>query len=227
MTDRKPGAKGPGNPTKRIFISVRADATIDSNEFAAIVAGTESPQLFSKRGQRRSARANAVPTNRRTAGAVLGEAYRDADENAGVADRDPFPIDPELVERGVRGHATTQNRLAQHLRSIGLEPRSPKPDEPNLDLAWKNGARIYVAEVKSITANNEEKQLRLGLGQVLRYTYQLRGDEETVPVLVVERRPSDQSWEDLCSALGVVLAWPDVFSDRFASKISLPMAAGV
>lgn len=40
-----------------------------------------------------------------------------------------------------------------------------------------------------LTASNEEEQLRLELGQVLRYAYQLRGSEETVPVLIVERRP--------------------------------------
>src|SRR5205823_5984563 len=122
-----------------------------------------------------------------------------------VSDRDPFPIEPEVVERGVRGHASTQNQLAQHLRSIGLEPRSPKSGEPNFDIAWKEGNRLFVGEVKSITASNEEKQLRLGLGQVLRYAYQLRGSEEPVPVLIVERRPNDTTWEDICSGLGVVL----------------------
>jgi hypothetical protein len=150
----------------------------------------------------------------RTRGAVLGDKYREADEQAAVSDRDPFETDPEVVERGVRGHATTQNRLAEHLRSIGLDPRSPKTNEPNFDIAWKDGNRLFVGEVKSITANNVEKQLRLGLGQVLRYAYQLRGSEETVPVLIAERCPSDTSWEDLCTQLGVILVWPEVFGER-------------
>jgi hypothetical protein len=37
------------------------------------------------------------------------------------------------------------------------------------DLAWQIGRTLFVAQVKSLTLRNEEKQLRLGLGQVLRY----------------------------------------------------------
>ena len=55
----------------------------------------------------------------------LGDEYRHADELASIPDRDPFAVDPALVERGVRGHATTQNSLAEYLRSVALEPRSP------------------------------------------------------------------------------------------------------
>jgi hypothetical protein len=53
--------------------------------------------------------------------------------------------------------------------------RTPRPDEPQYDLAWLAGDTLYVAEVKSLTAANEERQLRLGLGQVLRYTHLLAG----------------------------------------------------
>jgi len=76
-----------------------------------------------------------------------------------------------------------------------------------------------VAEVKSLTAANEEKQLRLGLGQVLRYAHQLDRQAGTVPVLVVERIPRDSSWERLCEKLGVVLVWPDVFAERLVSLL--------
>jgi hypothetical protein len=64
-----------------------------------------------------------------------------------------------------------------------------------------------VAEVKSITAENEEQQLRLGLGQVLRYRQRLAalGHDRVVAVLVPERQPRDPSWRELCQDLGVVL----------------------
>lgn len=42
-----------------------------------------------------------------------------------------------------------------------------KPGEPSFDLAWMTTETVFVVEVKSTTAKNEEKQLRLGLGQVL------------------------------------------------------------
>lgn len=146
----------------------------------------------------------------------LGEDYRAADEHVAVAERDPFAVDPALVERGVRGHAITQNRLAEHLRSRGTVPRSPSCREPNFDLAWRSNDRIFVAEVKSLTSKNEEKQLRLGLGQALRYAHLLGGTPATVPVLILERCPSDSSWEQPCKHLGVILAWPEVFDERLA-----------
>ena len=144
----------------------------------------------------------------------LGSEYRDADEFLAVEERDPFATDPTLVERGIRGHATTQNSLAHYLRSVGSEPRSPRANEPNFDVAWQVADRIFVAEVKSVTRMNEEKQLRLGLGQVLRYADQLSHTGTVVPVLVAERRPTDCSWEQLCERLGGILAWPDVFAER-------------
>lgn len=78
-------------------------------------------------------------------------------------------IPHESSEGAGGGNAATQNELADKLRASGVEPRSPRPDEPNFDLAWESNGRVFVAEVKSITPRNEERQLRLGLGQVLRY----------------------------------------------------------
>ena len=40
-------------------------------------------------------------------------------------------------------------------------------------MAWQKDGTVFVAEVKSITAENEEHQLRVGLGQVLRYRQHL------------------------------------------------------
>jgi hypothetical protein len=84
-------------------------------------------------------------------GAVLGAEYREADEDATTAGRDPFEVDPSLVDRALRGHATTQNALANFLRSEGLRPRSPQPNEPQFDVAWIAGSYLFVAEVKSLT----------------------------------------------------------------------------
>lgn len=69
-----------------------------------------------------------------------------------------------------------------------------------------------MAEVKSTTRANEEKQLRLGLGQVLRYCYLLRGASlHPRAVLVTERKPSDPGWIDLARDLDVTLVWPGGF----------------
>jgi len=140
-------------------------------------------------------------------------AYRRADELTSVAESEPFSIDPALVERGVRSHAVTQNKLADFLISIGLNPLSPSFSEPNFDVGWCASDRFYVAEVKSLSERNEEKQMRLGLGQVLRYAYILK-ERNTIPVLVLERKPNDSSWIDFCSQLQVVLVWPEVLKER-------------
>ena len=130
------------------------------------------------------------PRALRRAGATLGTDYREADEDATTAGRDPFEVDPNLVDRALRGHATTQNALANLLRSRSLAPRSPQPGEPQFDVAWLDGQVLFVVEVKSLTKRNEEQQLRLGLGQVLRYRNLLAdGRRKVVAVLALERAP--------------------------------------
>ena len=142
---------------------------------------------------------------------AIGIPYRPAPEDVAISKADPFSVDPALVERGVKGHARTQNLLAAYVDSCGAEPRSPAPDDPNFDLAWKWNGVLYVAEVKSLTAANEEKQLRLGLGQVIRYQHILGSEREVRAVLAVERAPSDDSWQSLCTSHSVQLVWPDSF----------------
>lgn len=147
---------------------------------------------------------SAIPGERE-----VGQSYIRADEQAATSARDPFSIDPGLVDRGVRGHARTQNALAD---LIGTAARTARADEPQFDLAWMSDGTLYVAEVKSLTSLNEERQLRLGLGQVLRYTHLLSATGRHIqPVLAVERRPGDTSWADLCDHLGVLLVWPPSF----------------
>ena len=66
-----------------------------------------------------------------------------------------------------------------------------------------------MAEVKSITPQNEERQLRLGLGQVIRYRQLLAGEGRSVRAMIAtEREPTDPSWSDLLREQGVVLVWP-------------------
>jgi hypothetical protein len=144
---------------------------------------------------------------------VLGSQYKSATVGH-QAGRDPFSVDPGVVERGLLGHAITQNALAAAIESAGLEPRSPRPTEPSFDLAWERQGVVYVAEVKSTTDLNEERQLRLGLGQVLRYHSLLRLQRhgEVKAVLVPERNPSDESWRRLCDDLNVILTSPPEFS---------------
>lgn len=100
------------------------------------------------------------------------------------------------------------------LRELGLEragfsPRRPRSDEPQYDLSWQDGETTWVAEVKSLTQKNEERQLRLALGQVLRYRQLLAADDRDVrAAIVVEHAPGDMSWRQLCEQEGAMLLWP-------------------
>lgn len=148
-----------------------------------------------------------IPATRR-AHAPAGRPYRPADIAATVAERDPFPIDPAIVERGLRSHALLQNDLADAVHAAGFEPESPN-GSTLFDLAWREDEVLWVAEVKSLTRTNEERQLRLGLGQVLRYRQLLAGHAREVrAMLYVERRPRDAAWIDVCASVDVVLRWP-------------------
>ncbi len=146
--------------------------------------------------------------------------YRREDENLAVTERNPAEVDPSLIERGLKGHKKTQNRLADLATHYGFDPRSHKPGEPNFDLAWVGNEALFVVEVKSITPTNEEKQLRLGLGQVLRYQQVLSlryARQNVVPVLAAERKPRDTTWSDLCKRLGVRLVWPETMPTLFVN----------
>ena len=135
----------------------------------------------------------------------LGGAYSVARVSTLPGEREPFTVDPALVERGLKGHSDKQNELAEVLRAAGIEPRSRLPQEPSFDLAWESKGAVFVAEVKSITDRNEEVQLRLALGQVLRNRLARLGHKRVVAMLVPERTPRDPSWRDLCQEVGVVL----------------------
>ncbi len=104
--------------------------------------------------------------------------------------------------------------MAEALEALGITPLEPNRGEPLYDLAWETANAIFVAEVKSLTVVNEERQLRLGLGQVFRYRQLLEHHSKPViAVLMAERQPADDSWTTLCQSLGVCLLWPAILPE--------------
>jgi hypothetical protein len=138
----------------------------------------------------------------------FGSEYRPGDEEVETAAPEPFDVDPDQRDRGTRAHNRTQNALAEALRARRLEPLS-SDGEPDFDLAWEDpdGAAV-VAEVKSVTSRNAERQMRLGLGQVLRYRNLVEASGRAArALLVLSDAPVDRRWVDLCRELGVGLIW--------------------
>lgn len=143
-----------------------------------------------------------------------GDTYRPAVAPQ-LGQPDPFSVDPSVVERGLRSHSRLQNLLVETLESFGRSGRSPGPSDAPWDVLWVADGEIWVAEVKSLTDKNEERQLRLGLGQLLRYRQRLSA-EWSSPVrglMFVEREPADPTWIELCESLGVQLLWPSILDD--------------
>lgn len=164
--------------------------------------------------------ADLVSTPSRAGRAAFeGKSYREANERVSLNHEGHLEIDPANVERALAGHAKTQNALARFIVARGLTPLSATKLEPDFDIAWIEGDVLNVAEVKSVTDLNEEGQLRLGLGQVLRYRRSLAAQHKgpVRAVLVVERKPLDSEWPALCAELGVVLSWAP-FDDLLAAS---------
>lgn len=147
-----------------------------------------------------------------------GQPYVPPHRGAGAEHVEPivFAVDPDVVDRGTTAHMDIQDHLAEVLVAHGLAPMSPVPGDPQFDLAWKEEGVAFVVEVKSLTEANEEKQLRLGLGQLLSYVHLLDWeDAETVRgVLAVERQPTADYWSTLCAEHDVMLTWPEAFEDH-------------
>ena len=92
----------------------------------------------------------------------------------------------KAIERGVREHQSLLAALAKALKELGFEPLY----NSILDCAVDLGDVLVIFECKSITNDNYETQLRLGLGQVLDYAhrYALRYPNVT-PVVVTDAAP--------------------------------------
>lgn len=156
----------------------------------------------------------------------VGSDYRPANENVSSAAPEPFEVDPDERDRGTEAHATTQNQLAAIAAERGSTPRSPRKGEPNFDIAWEEGDVLVVIEVKSITGKNAEKQLRLALGQLLRYRDLLEADGRVVEcAIALSAAPHDPRWQALCGKYEVGLVWRPELGSMLSAWLD-PRVAG-
>lgn len=128
-----------------------------------------------------------------------------------------FEVDPNAIDRGTKAHKDTQDALSVAVDGAGLEALEATGTDPQFDIAWLRGDVAFVTEVKSLTDENEERQLRLAVGQVLSYAYLLDWEDVAAvqPVIAVEREPNSAHWIGLCARHGVQLVWPETFGTLF------------
>ena len=120
-----------------------------------------------------------------------------------------WEYDPSERDRATLEHRMLENWLISRVHDEGLSPLDAVRG-PQFDLAWTLGQTLVICEVKT-TGGDEVKQLRLGLGQLLHYRAQVKlaTPGGVRAALLVESRPEDAVWQDLCEELGIVLFWPD------------------
>jgi hypothetical protein len=203
-----------GNPTRRLELIVEGDAgRWPGNELQAHLVGKGRfvlGPLASRSGS--LTLANTVPYRREAALSATRE-------------RKKFDTNPDLQARGAAAHAKTQNAIADVLLRHGISPISNRGGGAAFDLAWEWSGVLNVVEVKSVTNANEERQLRLGLGQVLRYRDLARSEGLHAKAwLVAERPPVDDAWLRLCADVEVQLTWPDDFEQRLLNELRRALA---
>lgn len=151
-------------------------------------------------------------------GGVVGAPYRPGAFAGPLQGDGGHYRDPDIMERGLKAHSATQDKLAELIGLHGLTPLSPFDKTCNFDLAWeREDGSVGVAEVKSITEENEAFQVRHGLGQVLDYGHRLTGRGfQPKLFLVLEAKPQDAvHWKPLCAEHGVILTWGPFFPGVF------------
>lgn len=148
-----------------------------------------------------------------------GRPYTPPPPDGDVPKSQVFETDPDKSDRGTKAHKDTEKALADALNRAGLEPLSWAAGDPHFDIAWRHKGMAFVVEVKSLTVDNEIRQIRLAIGQVLDYAHGLHWEDVgTVrPVVAVECQPTDTHWVDLCEKNGIILTWPGDYDRMLAS----------
>ena len=126
-----------------------------------------------------------------------------------LTSHDPFEVDPSVIEASTAQHYDVQNAVADWLRSHSLVPLRSTKSELQVDVAWHRGPQLFIAEVKSCSAENQTLQFRLGLGQALDYAEEFRGQ----PVVVLGMAPASSRLIAVAARVGVTLLWPALLKE--------------
>jgi transcriptional regulator with XRE-family HTH domain len=137
----------------------------------------------------------------------VSETYRTAPEDSKVAQTDPFERDPQQLERALNAHGVLQNAVARWAEAHDFQTISPAATDPQFDIAYRlPDETLVLVEVKSATPENFEGQLRIGLGQLLRYGEVMRNRGEHVRfAIAAELEVVDDDWLSLFRRLGVTV----------------------
>lgn len=145
------------------------------------------------------------------AGATKPSSKRSTDRP--ILESSIWEYDPTERERATLSHIGLENWLIMELTDRGLSPLDPA-GPPYFDVAWHQQDILYVCEVKS-SSGDQNKQLRLGIGQVLDYRHELERalNQKVDPLILIESRPRRSNWTAICKSAGIKLFWPEIWAD--------------
>jgi hypothetical protein len=129
----------------------------------------------------------------------------------------PWSRDPSEVDRALSAHARVERLVAEAATREGWTAHGYRPGDPVFDPLLERSSGdlpAVVVEVKSTTATNEEKQLRLALGQVLRYRQLLEPGEEVATLRPHRPRWLVQADSDKNCATGLDTFQPEMLTRR-------------
>lgn len=183
---------------------------VDADGFSELLKGRPAPCLKLRKARTGRVRPVAAHTPK---GGILGGPLRV--RRTGQRLSGDLTLDLSALDRATTAHETTVGTLIAYLSRQGIEACAHAPGAPQFDAGWHCGQEVFVAEVKSLTGAHEEQQIRLGIGQLLDYTQQLRIAHPSTlvhPVLILEKSPSADRWVALARSVGLRLAWAPDFA---------------
>ena len=124
-------------------------------------------------------------------------------------------VDLDNLDKATAAHEATVGALIAYLGGRGIDVHTYARNAPKFDAGWSSGTDVFIAEIKSLSDTSEDQQIRLGIGQILDYTHQLRTahpNRRVHPVLVLEKRPTGTRWAALAENLGIRLTWAPEFA---------------
>ena len=146
--------------------------------------------------------------------------HRAAANELAAAELPTHQVDLTELDRATKRHMDLQDRLADMLRGLGVEPRSPASWQPQFDLAFEYAGKRFVIEIKSGDPVSAQ-QVRLGVGQVLEYGHLLRDidSQDVRAVLLIEAEPP-HPWRALGAAIGIQFLQADQLENSLSSLFS-------
>ncbi|MFE5600712.1 hypothetical protein ACFQ8O_16195 [Streptomyces coelicoflavus] len=184
---------------------------VDADGFSKLLKRRSAPCLELRKSSAGRVRPVAAAPARRE---ILGGPLRV--RRPGQRSSGDLTLDLNRLDKATATHEATVGALLAYLSGQGIDVHTHAPGAPAFDAGWSRGGDVFIAEVKSLTGAREDQQIRLGIGQVLDYAYQLRAahpDRRLHPVLVLEKRPVDPRWSSLARSAGIGLTWAPGFPD--------------